>query len=207
MENAVASVVSIAVALTGMLVLLQGSLSSADRVSAAWQVMGNKTAEIASTRISKVGVGQILTTDGKNKVRITLWNEGPTATARFADWDVIVQYYTKREEGGKGKEEEEGGKGKEEEGEGGRQGEYVTRWLPYVEDHPSDNEWTVKGIYRDAQARSPEVVGPGILDPGEEMILELKVKPDIKKNTINWVTIAPSNAIPLSVYFRRTGGH
>lgn len=175
MESAIVSLIPIAMALTGMLVLAQGGLSSLDLVSASWRDMEAKTDVVASTRISKVDADL----QGNQVVRVTLKNQGPTATADFAHWDVIVQYYP------------------------ASGSQYLVKWLPYASGALSDNHWMVEGIYADASKRASEVTGPGILDPGEEMVLELKLSPAIGVHTTNWVTINPSQAIPISVYFER----
>lgn len=175
MEAAIVSLVPLAMTLTGMVMLAQGGLSSMDLVSTSWREMGAKAEVIASTRVSQEEVD----VRGSQTVRITLRNEGPTASADFAQWDVIVQYYPASGT------------------------PYLVRWLPYSPGALSDNQWRVVGIYMDAAGGLPEVLGPGILDPCEEILLELKLKPAIGPHTTNWVTIGPSRAIPLSVHFER----
>ena len=81
---------------------------------------------------------------GKAILEVSLSNRGQTAIANFDQWDVIVQYYDSHDD-------------------------YYVKWLPYVTGTPGDNQWTVEGIYLDAEDETPEILGPGILNPGEEI--------------------------------------
>ncbi len=72
---------------------------------------------------------------------MTVRNDGQTNLSEFTKWDVIVQYQT---------------------------GEF--RYLNYSPVYPANNgQWAVKGIY--ATDGSPETFDPGILDPGEQMVV------------------------------------
>ena len=107
---------------------------------------------------------------------MALANSGQTKLSDFSRWDVIVQYY------------DDGGS-------------YHVRWLPYTDGNPSDNEWTVKGIYLNAGSQTPEVFEPGLLNPGEEMITEAKLSPSVGVETTNLVITSTPNGIPASITF------
>lgn len=82
-------------------------------------------------------------------VTITFSNDGDTKLADFEQWDVIVQY------------------------DSTGNGDYdVVEWLPYAEAGPVDDEWGVSEIL-------PDAFDPDILNPEEEMVIELRVSPAI----------------------------
>lgn len=153
--------------LVGILLLAQSSFSSIDAVSSSWKEMGERAGEIRRTELSVVNA---TTQDGGALVDITLGNEGQKALDSYALWDVIMQYY-----------------------DGG--GSYHIQWLPYIEGAPGNNEWTVEGIYLDASGGTPEVFEPGMLNPGEEMVVRIRLEPSVGSNTTNWAVISTFNGI------------
>jgi len=106
-------------------------------------------------------------------LELTLRNSGETKLADFADWDVIVQYYDSG-------------------------GGYYVKWLPYTEGTPGGNEWTVEGIYLDGET---EVLETGILNAGEEVVIEAKLDPPVGVDTTNLVVTSTPNGIPASIAF------
>ena len=102
-----------------------------------------------------------------NTQRAIVENTGQTKLAGFSKWDVIVQYY-----------------------DGG--GTYYVKWLPYTEGALGDNEWQRTAIYLNGQ---PEVFEPGILNPGEEMLIDAKLSPSPQQGTNANVIIASPNGV------------
>ena len=173
MENAVVALICIAIILVGVLIMVQGGLYSVDLLSTSWKQMEKRTGEIARTDITALSA----TSDGTN-VEITLKNEGETKLYYFDHWDVVIQYYQAN-------------------------GTYWIKWLPYTETNPpGDDEWTVEGIYLDAKS-DPEVYDPGIFNPGEEIVIWMKVNPLVGLNTSNLVTVATANGVRASINFSR----
>jgi hypothetical protein len=111
-----------------------------------------------------------------NVLNVAMTNTGQTKLADFEKWDVIVQYYDTD------------------------QVLHVV-WLPYTTGVPGDNQWRTFGIRMNGQ---PEVFEPGILNPGEEITLQLVLSPDVGRNTTNQVVISTGNGIPASIVFYRT---
>lgn len=107
-------------------------------------------------------------------VDITLKNEGTTKLSDFDQWDVILEYT------------------------GTDSADHV-QWYPYGS---AVNEWTVLGIYQDAPS-SPEVFDPNILNPGEEIVIEVSVSPPVASGTTNLAVIAVPNGISASTVFTR----
>ncbi len=176
MAHAIVSLISVAVMVTGVLAVASSSCSSVDLVSGSWGQMAEQTREMARTRISFAG--REVGVQGIN-VEIILTNTGRMALGDFPRWDVVVEYY------------------------GGNQRVYCIKWLPYSEGVPGDNEWTVHGIYLDAQTGEPEVFEPGILNPGEEIVIQLRLSPKVWTNTTNRLLVATSNGVAAPVIFTR----
>jgi hypothetical protein len=106
-------------------------------------------------------------------VEITLRNDGDTKLADFDRWDVILQYTA---------------------GDGQRR----TGWYPYG---LGQNEWTKVGIFLDASAGTAEVFDAGILNPGEEIVLQVSVNPWVRSPSTNLVTAVAPNGIAVSTVF------
>jgi len=175
-ETIIVSLIVMSIILFGALTISQSYLSSQDAILASWREMEERTGERARTDLSPIGAE---TRSEGTIVEATLSNEGDTKLADFDQWDVIVQYYTTG-------------------------GDYNIRWLPYTEAaEPGDNQWTVVGIYLDAAAATPEVYEPGILNPGEEIVIRMGVSPPVGVGTTNLATIATPNGISASVIFTR----
>jgi len=88
-------------------------------------------------------------------VDITVGNDGQAPLLGWEGWDVIVQYYA-------------------------GDGTYHQRRLSYTTaPSPGDNQWVVVAIYRDAT--TTEAFQPGILDPGEEVVLRARLSPAARR--------------------------
>ena len=166
-----------AMILGGTLSLASSSCSAADQVSRAWQVMAEQTEEMARTRISRENVDVKV---GGADVRVTLKNTGQTPLADFSRWDVIVQYYGKKQQGNS---------------------PYFIKRLAFTEGTPENDQWKVQQIFEDEQTSKPEVFEPGILNPGEEVKIHMNLNPTLGVKTTNWVIIATSKGLPVPVTF------
>jgi archaellum component FlaF (FlaF/FlaG flagellin family) len=176
MESALVSLIIITVALFAALTLSSSYFSMQDAFMVARQEMEERSQERARTALTLVGAE---TQNGGAIIQITLKNDGATRLADFDQWDVVVQYYTAA-------------------------GVYVTNWFPYVEAAtPGDNQWTVAGIYTSVAEAIPEAYEPGILNPGEEIVIRIKVLPEIGPDTTNLATVAVSNGVSQSAIFVR----
>jgi len=109
---------------------------------------------------------------------VSLRNSGQVKLASFDNWDVIVQYI-------------------------GQDGSYYITWLPYTDGTPSNNQWTVDGIYLSSENLTAEVFEPGILNPGEEMVIEARLDPRVRNNTAGDVAISTPNGVSESTSFSR----
>lgn len=174
MESALVTLILVTVVLFGVLTIADSYFAAQDALMMARQELEARNLERAGTVLALVG------TETKNDgavVEITFRNEGSTKLADFEQWDVVVQYYSAT-------------------------GIYRTNWLPYREVAlVSDNQWTVAGLYVTAAAATPEVYEPGIFNPGEEIVIQVQLLPEVGPGTTNLATIALVNGISQSVIF------
>lgn len=63
------------------------------------------------------------------------------------------------------------------------------------------NGWTVEGIYLDAGGSVVEVFEPGIFNPDEEMVIQVKIDPAVGGGTTNMVTLSTPNGVSASAAF------
>lgn len=75
-------------------------------------------------------------------------------------------------------------------------GAYHIVWLPYTAGEPGNNQWTVSSVL-------PDQFEPGIVNPGEEITIKIRLSPSVGLNTSNWLTVVTPNGISLSTYFVR----
>jgi hypothetical protein len=171
--NAVVTLMGVAVMLAGGAILGHSALAATRRLSASWD---QRTELLESTFRTR---GEIVCTSSTGRhVYVVLRNTGGQALLAFPFWDVLVQYTA-----------------------GGRGG-YHQRYLVYTSGIPRDNEWTVLGIYIDKAANVRERFQPGILDPGEEVWLHLRLSPPAATNVHNRVTVGVDNGVTAAGFFR-----
>lgn len=106
-------------------------------------------------------------------VTLRLQNTGQVKLADFDKWDVIVQYFDSTSQ-------------------------YIALWLPYQSGTLGDNEWQINSIDIEGV---PETFEPGILNPGEQLELQVKVNPAVGPGTTNMIVASTPNGIPVSIYF------
>ncbi|WP_410507299.1 hypothetical protein RSJ42_10760 [Methanosarcina hadiensis] len=74
-----------------------------------------------------------------------------------------------------------------------------TIWIPYQEDEThSENRWKETDIM-------PDLINPGIFDPGEEMKLQVRMDESdpLGNSSINWIQVVLPNGVKASRYFKR----
>lgn len=111
------------------------------------------------------------TIGGGGIVNVTIANDGDVKLADFDRWDVIVEY------------------------EGTATGRQVA-WLPYQ--GSAGSRWMVSGIYA---AGRPEAFEPNVLNPGEELVMQLWLSPTVALTSTNRVTVVTPNGISASTIF------
>ena len=137
--------------------------------------IAQRVEERSRTRIVPVAARLL---NGDDTVEITVRNDGNEKLADFARWDVVLQY-----------DAATGG---------------LARWYPYVEAvEPGSNQWTVAGLYLDAANAIPEALEPGILNPGEEMVIRVRISPPASDGTTCIGTVATPNGMSTTMAFSR----
>ena len=94
----------------------------------------------------------------------------------FPRWDVVIQYT-------------------------GSDSSYYIKRLPYTGGALGNNQWTVTGIFLDAQASDPEIFEPGILNPDEDVVLQIKLNPGVKSGSTNLASVVTPNGIVAQIIF------
>ena len=174
METAITALIVISLLVLSILMVTERSLSAQSSFSESLRQMQDGIEERSRTSITPIKAET--KADGAT-VEITLKNTGNTKLADFQQWDVILEY------------------------DAG--GDWQTRWYSYTASSPASNQWTVANIYLDAAALTPEIFEPKIFNPGEEMVIQVKVSPAVGSPTANWATIATPNGISASTVFTR----
>ena len=173
MESAIMSLISMAIIMAGTLGMAQSTLSSVDAASASWQQAEARMGEMRRTDLALVAVS---VQSAGAVVQITLENDGEIHLNDFPHWNVVVQYY-------------------------GTDDNYYISRLPYTDGALGNNHWTVTGIFLDAAASDPEVFEPGILNPEEEAVFQIKIDPAVKVGSTNLVSVATPNGIVTQITF------
>jgi|GEM_PF-966816 len=112
-------------------------------------------------------------------LRLRLQNSGQVGLTRFNKWDIIIGY----------------------DDDGGMHHETL---VPFTDPPMDVNEWQKVGIYVD---RHTEVFGPGILDPGEEIVIGARLSPAPGPNSTVRVTMSTPNGVRNSASFQAGPGH
>ncbi len=116
-------------------------------------------------------------TQASSTVKLKVSNIGDVPISQFANWDLIFEI--QREPG------------------------LGIAYLEYVSSTPlSLNQWTVDGIYRDADIPLAETLDPGVLNPGEEMVVLTKPDPPVKEGTYDRAIFATPSGAKAEVVIR-----
>lgn len=172
MESIIPAILIISLILLASLAIVDTSLSTQDDVMVLWQEVEERAGERARTELTPIAAG---TKTAGTIIEVTLRNDGSTRLADFEQWDVVLQYYSALVV-------------------------YQIGWYPYGETLVNDG-WTVGGIYQDAASLTPEAFEPGIFNPGEEMVLQIKVLPPVGPGTSNMVSVNTEHGIRATTMF------
>ena len=173
MSNAIVALVVIALMMTAALTWSQAAFTSFDSVSQSLKQTVQTTQEVSRTDIKVIDAQ----TQGAF-VEVSVLNSGEVHLAQFAKWDVVVQYYDGI-------------------------GSYHISQLSYTENSsPGEGQWNIVNIYTDESLGQREVFEPGILNPGEVMLMRLSIAPLPGVGTTNFITVSSANAVATSAQFK-----
>ena len=173
MSTAIVTLFAIALMLMGVLTWSTASFNSMDSGIQSWKQMVEVAEEAARTDIEITGAQM-----QAPFVEVVIGNCGKVHIAQFNKWDMVVQYYDGNST-------------------------YNIGSLIYTEEvDPSDDEWTVDAIYTDNSRSQQEVFEPEILNPGEVMLVKLKLNPQPGAGTTNRVVVSTPNGVVTSAQFQ-----
>lgn len=172
MSNALVTLFVVALMLVAVLTWSSVTFDSMDSGVESWKAMVEAAEETSRTDIEVTGAEKKALF-----VEVLVENTGKVNLAQFDNWDVLVEYYDGNDT-------------------------YRVGSLTYTEAaSPSDNQWTVSTIYADDTLAQGEVFEPGILSPGEVMLIKLKLTPQLGAATTNRVTVSSPNGVVASAQF------
>jgi len=174
METAIVTVLCVALMIVGGMTMSRGFISSAETASSGLMDVQSRNEQILRTDLSAVSA-QV--TDDES-VEVVLRNSGQTKLCNYEKWDFIIQYYDQT-------------------------GQYHIKWLPFASSSPGYNQWTIAGLYISKSSEIVESFEPGILNPGEEIVLRGVVDPAVGSGTAVQVIVSTPNGIPASLIFVR----
>jgi archaellum component FlaF (FlaF/FlaG flagellin family) len=67
-------------------------------------------------------------------------------------------------------------------------------WVPYTDGALQDNTWTVSAITGDYR-------NPGVLDPGEEMAIQIRINPATQGGPDRWLIVSTDTGVTYTIYF------
>ena len=179
MESALSSLIIFTVGLFAAVTLSFTYLETQHALWSAEQAREEETIERARTDLSVLAVD---TQSSGSIIRVKLRNSGQTKLADFEKWDVVVEHTIELEDD---------------------EYTYAVHWLPYTATTLQAMQWTVDGIYMNADTLTAEAFEPAILNPGEEMIVHIRVSPPVPVDSANRVTISTDNGISVVSGFSR----
>lgn len=175
MESALATLVLMIAVLFSVLTFADTYFTTQDQLWQAQSQMAQQVEEGDGTVLTVVQ-SHVITTTGM-VVEFTLRNVGSNKVADFDGWDLILQHYNAA-------------------------GIYSVQWLPYsTVAAPGSNQWTIAGIYTSSVENVPEIYEPGILNVGEEIVIQANVYPPIGPDSVNQATLMLHNGYRQSMLF------
>jgi archaellum component FlaF (FlaF/FlaG flagellin family) len=160
-----------------IITLLIVSVLGLTQVAMSTQATLSDSSRLMQERVSertRTGVSSVAAVTSGDFVTVTLKNTGSTKLADYDKWDVILQYSDVSSS--------------------------QVKWYPYG---TGVNQWKVAGIYQTTSPAVAELADPGILNPGEEMVVTVNVSPNVKTGSTNLAVIGTPNGITASAVFTR----
>jgi hypothetical protein len=174
-ENVLTGFVIVFLILFATLRLSSKAVANQQAIQAVWQQMQKRYDDQSRTQFQPVRAQ--ISSDGAT-LEYAYRNIGATRLTNFAHWDVIVEYDDTAA--------------------------HHISWLRYAPKDPLAGEWTVKAISSDSEGQQPEAVERGIWNPGEMLILQIKLAPPVAPGkSVNTLLAAP-NGVNASFIYRRS---
>ncbi|MBI1279797.1 MAG: hypothetical protein GC179_16840 [Anaerolineaceae bacterium] len=178
MDSVIAAFLMIFLNLFAVLTLASSFISSQDAYQVGLRDMQARLNEQVHTSLQQINGKTI---NNGTVIQMVYKNNGSEKISDYKNWDVIVQYYDTSSPTSK----------------------YYTTWVPYTDSIPSNNEWAIKGIYADFKRNIAEAYDPKILNPGEEIVIEIHLPRTVALSSQVQVTLAVKNGANVSTVFVR----
>ncbi len=178
MEHVIVAVIIIFLLLFGVLTLSNAFISAQETLQELWEEMNTRSNDLTHTALSPV---EMRVLDSGSLIEVTVRNSGTLKLAGFERWDVFAEYYDKSV----------------------ATPTYHMDRLTYSSSEATDGEWSVAQIYLDKAHDIPENFEVGILNPGEELTLHLKISPTINVGDVAQVTVSTPNGVTASLMSAR----
>ncbi|MDX1992609.1 MAG: cadherin-like domain-containing protein [bacterium] len=172
MDSVLSGLVVLLLFLLATFTLTTRFFEAQNEVQEAWQTMESRLDDQSRTSLTPVAAR---IAGGGTVAEVTYRNTGENRLVNFDQWDIIVQYYTQDA------------------------AEYHVRWVPINRGGALDNTWKVSGIYQDAAKAQPEVFENGILNPGEEIVIQIQVAPGVGHGQTLLALVIAGNGAGVSV--------
>ncbi len=162
-----------AIIVIGILILAVAGLSSFALSSQAAISESNREMQARLGERTQTNLAPLtaVTTPMGDYVQVTLKNTGNIKLSDFSQWDVILQYSDGTNT--------------------------QIKWYAYGS---GVNQWAQQ-IYQTTTPPTAEAFEPGILNPGEEIVITVNVSPTVGTGTTNLATIATPNGITAATIF------
>ncbi|NLD43869.1 MAG: hypothetical protein GX657_10275 [Chloroflexi bacterium] len=174
MDTVLVALLVMMMMLHGVMTVATGWTSAQELTSAAWADMAARTSERASTGLRIIDVEASGST-----VLVTVQNSGEVRLAGFDAWDVILHCHTAL-------------------------GQYRIERLPLAGGALPGEGWSVQGLYLQAAERRAEVYEPGVLNPGEEMIIRASLSVPLAEEATHLLVVGTPNGVTSSRQFTAT---
>lgn len=178
MESVLAAFFVMFIMIFGVLTFTDEFVSSQTAIQEAWQDMETRRDDQADTQLVILDAH---TTDSGSVVLLNLQNSGAVKVADFRRWDVFIQYMDDAVPVG-----------------------YHIDHLTYSPNDPTIEGWSINGIFLDIAKDQLEAYNPGILDPGETLVMHLRLAPAIGPGQAALVNISMTNGVSAAYTFVRS---
>ncbi len=166
--------ISMAIMLSVVLTVGDSLIETFGDVSTEWVGQQDRIEDQADTRVTGP-FGLEIT--ASSTVQVTLINDGKEPLAMFDDWDLIFEV-----------QESPG---------------IDVVYLTYSSTTPpATGAWAIEGLYLNASSSTPEIVEPGVFNPGEEMVIIANPSPSVVADTYDRITFVTDNGTVTKVIFK-----
>jgi archaellum component FlaF (FlaF/FlaG flagellin family) len=175
MDSVIAGIIVILLFLTAGLTLTTTFFEAQRDIQDAWQQAEVRIDNRSRTNLMPISAK---TQSNGSVAQLVYRNTGTARLTDFDEWDIIIQYTDSSDPAG-----------------------YHVDWLPQADGVIENNEWRMVGIYLSAETMAPEVYEPEILNPGEEVLIEVQIDPTLGYGRTLLAFLAVGNGVgaPLMV--------